>query len=291
MTLPEVLKSRPEMRAAELNFDGLAVFCFNSSKKLWEVAYPRKLRHTLRLKIEALDAADSPISPPLFDKEVDRNVRSFNISLTNGSVGHYKEFPRGGPRAKDFKRKSSGNDPHDLGWMIDLAGNELNHGNFLGLRRSGRPISLARIQHSLFCNLKPDDEAVKIAPRDADDPDAGTELGRTNTEIVGVLLANGPGEIRFESDPAGLIKIGPLQYDLQKRYRIEIINEDEQQQVPKKDFVRGDLRLYYDDVIEVAGEPQDLWAKPVTSAEFVPADGDCHGTEFSGPTLEGLITP
>jgi len=292
MTLPPVLASRTELRAAELVIDGLAVLCFNQSRNYWEVAYPRKGHHKLRIKIEALDADDLPIDAPLVYEEVDHSVRSFNISLTDGSETHYDEFPEGGPRADDFDRSTPDeNDPNDLGWMIDLAGDELGHGNFQGLKPShpSRPISLARIRHSLFCTLKPEDEDVKIAPRDANDPDEGTVLGRTNTEIVGVLLANGPGEIKFEFDPPGSFAVDPLRYEENKRYRIEIINEDDELHETTKGFVRGDLRLFYDDIIEVDGEPQDLWARPSTSARVAP-DGDCHPPDFSGETLEDLIT-
>lgn len=295
MELPAVLASVPGMRAAELVIDGLTVLCFNtSSENFWEVAYPRRARHTLFIKIEALDAAGVPIVPPLVEEEVNRNVRSFNISLSDGSVAHYAQFPRGGPRADDFDRSTpANNDPNDLGWLIDLAGDELEHGNLLRLKPShpSRPISLARIRHSLFCTLEPEADDVKIAPREADDPDAGTVLGKTNAEIVGVLLGNGPGEIRFEFDPPGSFHLDPLQYDEKRRYRIEIINEDDQSHVSMKGFVRGDLRLYYDDVIEVDGEPKDLWARPARADKRFAPDGDCHGTEFSGGTLEDLISP
>src|ERR1041384_6837498 len=131
--LPPVLASAPGMRAAELMIDGLAVLCFNDTTgDFWEVAYPRRLQHTLTIKIQSLDAHDRPIDQPLY-REVDRKVRSFNISLTDGSERHFGQFPRGGPRATQFDRKPTRNDPHDLRWMIDLAGDELGHGHFLGL--------------------------------------------------------------------------------------------------------------------------------------------------------------
>jgi hypothetical protein len=301
--LPQVLKDAPGMRAAELVIDGLAVLRFNSGfEKFWEVAYPRKAQHTLRIKISELDANDRPIYPPKFDKEVDpdRKVLSFNISLTDGSVTHYerRHFPRGGPRADDFNRKRpNDNNPHDLGWMIDLASVELKHGNAtLRPPHPSRPISLARIRHSLFCTLEPDDKPVRISPVGRDDPTHfpdSFELGQTNTEIVGVLLANGPGpgEIRFEFDPPGSFSINPLPYAQNKRYRIQMINDDDQRHVEKKGFVRGDLRLFYDDVIEVTGKPQDLWAKkPSRPGKRVFPDGDCHVPEYGGGSLEALLT-
>jgi hypothetical protein len=301
--LPQVLRDAPGMRAAQLVIDGLAVLRFNSGfEKFWEVAYPRKAGHTLRIRIADLDANDRPIYPPIVDEEVDRDrkVRSFNISLTDGSVTHYerRHFPLGGPRADNFnRRRPNNNDPHDLGWMIDLADIELKHGNAtLRPQHPSRPISLARIRHSLLCTLEPDDKPVRISPIRRDDPTHfpdSFELGRTNTEMVGVLLANGPGpgEIRFEFDPPGSFYIQPLQYSQNKRYQIEMINDDDEGHGEKKGFVRGDLRRFYDDVIEVDGTPKDLWAKkPNRPDRRVFPDGDCHVPEFGGGSLEALLT-
>jgi hypothetical protein len=308
MTLPTVLASAPgNMRAAELIIDGLAVLCFNSinSEKFWEVAYPRRQQHELTITVQRLDAADQPVGPSE-QHPVPETVRSFNIFLSNGSLVHYDLFPQGGPANPTFNRNAAGNDTHDLGWMIDVAGPELQHGNFVRLLppHPGRPVSLARIRHSLLCTLKPEDEDVRISPRNRNDPTAlgSFLLGRNNTEIVGVLLASGPGEIRFESDGAPL-NIEPLPYDENRRYRIEIINEDILNSEPNGIFVKGDLRFLYDTVIEVDGEPKDLWARPVpieppfsateameTNPPVVSAsDGDCHPDKFGGATLQPLI--
>lgn len=286
--LPDVLRNAPGMRAAQLLMDGLGVLCFNKTNlddRFWEIAYPRKA-HYLTIKVQELNGADRRVGRPIRRRLRDE-IRSFNISLTNGSVDHYNHFPFGGPRTIPFNRHNPRNDPHDLSWMIDLAGPELHHTRFNGLRR-GRPISLARIRHSLFCTLEPEEDDVKIALRDDNDPDAGTVLGRTNTEIVGVLLAKDSGEIRFESDPAGLINIGPLAYGPDKRYQIDIINEDNKLHLKKKNFVRGDLRLFYEEVID-AHPVRDLWARPAPPRKRVAPDGDCHLPDYGGESLEELI--
>jgi len=285
--LPDVLRNAPGMRAAQLLMDGLCVLCFNKMNlddRFWEVAYPRKA-HDLTIKVQELNGADRRVGRPI-RRRVRSEIRSFNISLTNGSIDHYNQFTYGGPRTIPFNRRAPGNDPHDLSWMIDLAGPELQH-TFNGLRR-GRRISLARIRHSLFCTLEPEDDDVKIALRDDNDPDAGRVLGRTNTEIVGVLLAKAPGEIRFDSDPAGLINIGPLDYGPDKRYQIEIINEDNKLHLKKKGFVRGDLRLFYQEVID-AHPVKDLWARPAPPRKRVAPDGDCHPPDFGGESLGELL--
>ena len=299
MPLPSVLETRPEMRAAELKIDGLSVLCFNtiSGEPFWEVAYPRNQEHALNIIIHELDSNDEfvrEIGPPVEGFRVDPGVRTIEIRLTNGSVDHFADFPNGGPADPNFNRKTS-SDENDLGWMIDLADarNELLHGpvTLMGSDPS-KPISLARIRHSLLCTLKPDEGPAKIAPRDANDPAAGIEIGRTNGEMVGVLLANDQGQIQFDFQPAGLTTIPPLDYSRDRRYLIMMINEDVEDQVVKNDrksnreFVRGDLRLFYDHVIQVA-HPKDLWAreKPGFTLTHGETHGDCHPTGFTGRTL------
>src|SRR5687768_2633273 len=129
LELPRVLDSAPGLRAAILVIDGLSVCCFNDSgEKFWEVAYPRQLRHQLRITIWELDGADQPVgTDPIFDREIHSGVVHFNISLSNGSVAHYSEFPEGGPLTHDFERLAPDNDPHDLAWFIDVRGSELRH--------------------------------------------------------------------------------------------------------------------------------------------------------------------
>jgi hypothetical protein len=285
--LPDVLASAPGMRAAELIIDGLAVFCFNqtSAEPFWEVAYPRLVQHHLAITIQELDGDDNEVGEPI---PIDPGIERFTISLTNGSLQHYNLFPHGGPWANGFHRNPSDDDPHDLQWMFDLAGDELQHGRFLGLkpRDESHPRSVASIRHSLFCNLKPERESVRISPRIHNDPNGSGNFdpGPSNTLIVGVLLATEPGDIQFEFHPGGLTTIDPLRYDENKRYRIEIKNEDEDtEQTMVGDFVRGDLRLFYDQLINVSGPEKDLWA--ITLPEVAP-DGDCHTPRFSGPTFE-----
>lgn len=294
LELPHVLASAPGLRAAILVVDGLSVCCFNKTggDKFWEVAYPRQRQHELRITIWELDGADQPVgTDPIYDKEVDIRVVRFNISLTNGSVAHYSQFPAGGPRTPDFERLAPDNDPHDLAWLIDLAGPELKHGFRRLLPRNPRhsPVSLARIRHSLFCTLKPEDDPVVISPRRRNNPRHPDRfiLGRNNTEFVGVLQATQAGDVRLVSEPAGLLDIR-LPHDQNKRYRIEIINTDAHPAQHVKPFVRGDLHLFYDDVIEVSEEQKEMWAIPTKDGRFAP-DGDCHINEFSGESLEPLL--
>lgn len=297
--LPPVLDSAPGMRAAELVIDGLSVCCFNkiNTEKFWEVAYPHKALHQLRITIHALDAARKEIEPPLHDVQVTSAVKTFGISLTNGSLTHYEpnHFPLGGPSDPHFDREVTSplDNPHDLGWMVDLAGEELKHGNAVLLPGDpSRSVSLARIRHSLFCTLEPEEQEVRISPINQGSPtSAGSfSLPLNNTQIVGVLLGTGPGEIRFESDPAGSLNINPLPYSQTQRYRIKIINEDSVTTQPHEPpFVRGDLQLFYGLVIEVDGVQKDLWAHS-RIGPVVP-EGDCHPNRYGGATLQPLIAP
>ena len=304
MTLPRDLKLPPVLdlphvpRAAILVVDGLSVCCFNKTggDKFWEVAYPREQHHELRITIWELDGADKPVgTDPIHNMVVNSGVVRFNISLTNGSVAHYSQFPDGGPLNPDLERLNPGADPHDLAWLIDLAGPELKHGFLRLLPRNPRdprrsPVSLARIRHSLFCILKPEDHPVVISPRHRNNPRHPDRfiLGRNNTEFVGVLLGTTwDGEIRIVSEPAGLLDI-TLPHAENKRYRIEIINTDTHGAQHKKPFARGDLHLFYDNVIEVGGEQKELWAIPPEDGRFAP-DGDCHTNGFSGASLEPLL--
>jgi hypothetical protein len=294
MVLPEVLASAPGLRAAILVIDGLSVCCFNKTgvDKFWEVAYPRQRQHDLRIAIWELDGADQPVgTDPIYDEELDEGVVRLNISLTNGSAAHYSQFPAGGPLTPDFERLAPDNDPHDLAWIVDLAGPELKHdfGRLLPRNDRRSPVSLARIFHSLFCTLKPEDDPVVISPRHRNNPRHPDReiIGRNNTEFVGVLQGTQAGEIRLVSEPAGLLDLS-LPHDQNKRFRIEIINTDTQLAQHVKPFVRGDLHLFYDDVIEVNGEQKELWAIPPKDGRFAP-DGDCHTNGFGGATLEELL--
>src|SRR6185369_14235484 len=101
MELPDVLTSAEGVHAAEVHVDGLSVFCFNTidqNDKFWEVAYPRLAEHELRITIRELDATGQVVRT-VVDQAVGAGVKSFDISLTNGSTGHYdpNQFPSGGP--------------------------------------------------------------------------------------------------------------------------------------------------------------------------------------------------
>ncbi len=291
MILPPVLESAGP-RAAQLLIDGLSIFCFNKNGRFWEVAYPRQTKHDLSITIQPLDNKGEPLGD-IETFPVHRNIKSIDITLTDGSLPDPAQFPEGGPFDPKFVRDAPDADPHDLQWMIDVAGPELQHGNFVQLkpRDPSRPITLMRIHDSLFCNLKPERAPAVISPRTANTPDDPNSfsLGRTNTEIVGVLLANGPGEIRFESDPPRLLDIDPREYSEDQRWEIKIINDDTIAQPQHGDFLKGDLHLLYDAAIVVDGEEKDLWAEPTDPLESA-TDGDCHGTLFGGGgTLQPLI--
>lgn len=296
MELPNVLTSAPGLRAAELLMDGLSVFCFNqlNDEKFWEVAYPRLLQHDLQINIQELNAIGQHVGFPL-TIDVPETVKSFCIYLTHGSLEHFDHFPSGGPKASGFDRSDPSaptNNPNDLGWMIDLAGPLLDHGNVKLLEgHESRPISLARIRHSLFCNLAPEPKEVRIAPIFDGDPHSANSrsIHFNNTQIVGVLLATAPGYIIFESVPPNALNIGPLQYSEAKRYEIEIKNTDLIHPPRVDPFVRGDLYRFYHVLIEVDGVEKDLWAQPPHPE--VDPDGDCHGTTISRPTLESVVQP
>jgi hypothetical protein len=295
MDLPPVLTEVSGVRAAELSVDGLSVFCFNkiNSEKYWEIAYPHQQAHRLTITIQELNGNGEPVGT-LEEYQVNEAVRSFGISLTNGSTEHYNEFPQGGPSDPNFDRRNPTapqDNPHDLGWMIDLAGDELGHGNAELLPgHPSRPISLARIRHSLFCTLEPEKEEVRISPIDEGSPTSSGSysLPLNNTQIVGVLLGTDDGDIQFESDPVGSLNIPSRPYSENQRYEIFIVNNDTNPPEHQLPFVRGDLFRFYGVVIEVDGEEKDLWAH--TLGGVVP-DGDCHPNRYGGATLEPLLQP
>jgi hypothetical protein len=290
--IPDVLTSDdvPGMRAAELVVDGLSVFCFNKfdpKEPFWEVAYPRQGGHTLKITIQELDGDGNKVGTEQ-SHPVHRQVHQLFIRLTNGSLEHYQQdqFPEGGPKRDGFTRNLQNDDPNDLQWMLDLAGNEIRHGQFLGLkpRHADRPRTVAIVHHSLFCNLEPEDFPPRISPRHTDDPNGNGNFdlpGPTNTLIVGVLLGTAAGEIQFAFIPP-LTTIASLEYNPDKRYRIEIRNEDDQHQPHRGKFIKGDLGRFYDELIEVSGEQKDLWAIPSPDKHAVSPDGDCHPTIIGG---------
>ena len=289
--LPEVLTSAdvPGMRAAELVIDGLSVFCFNKfdpKESFWEVAYPRHGAHTLSIKIQELDGDGNKVGDEQSHR-VDRRVDQLIIRLTNGSLEHYQDgkFPEGGPKEDGFRRDPAKDKANDLQWMLDLAGDEIRHGEFLRLkpRHESRPRTVAIIRHSLFCNLEPEDNPPRISPRNAGPNGNGhfDLAGPTNTLIVGVLLGTDAGDIEFKFNPE-LTTIDPLEYNANKRYRIEIINEDTGHHSPVSSFFKGDLELFYDELIEVSGTEKDLWAKPSPDKHEISPDGDCHPTILGG---------
>ena len=293
--LPPVLASAPGVRVAELVLDGLSVCYFNSTEQFWEVAYPHETEHELRITIHKLSAAREEIEPPIYNNAISSTVTSFDISLTNGSQDHYASFPEGGPSDPNFSRTAPGapgNNPHDLGWMIDLAGPELDHGEVsLPPGPASRPISLARIHHSLLCTLKPEPQEVRISPIETNHPygTGSRSLPFNNTEIVGVLLGDSSSgnHIQFRFEPAGSINIGPLPYSETERYRIKIINEDpDGTQLFERPFVRGDLRLFYGLVINATGVKKDLWAHS-RPGQVVP-EGNCHPDRYRSGTLVSL---
>ncbi|HEY0404176.1 MAG TPA: CHAT domain-containing protein [Pyrinomonadaceae bacterium] len=217
----------------------------------------------------------------------DSDLFAFEISLTSGSEAHYDTFPQGGPTSGYFNRNATENDPHDIRWMIDLAGPEPRHGRLIRLKpRSDERVgvTLARFHRSLFFTGKPSEKSVRFSPRRNGDPDGpgNFDLGPTNEEILGVLLATEPGEIRFDG-----LGIDPLPYDENRRYEIEIVNMDNQLAEKKHRFVKGDFHYFYD-VIEVDGDQQELWAFPRATGRFTP-DGDCNPEFVSLATLQPLI--
>ena len=292
----------PGFQVGELVIDGLAICCFNNGSsnggsKLWEVAYPRQQGHTLSIIVEELDDQGEPTvgDPRTYVVEDKDEVRSFTISLTGGSEAHYEVYPRGGPAAPKFVRTAPNNDPHDLGWMIDITGPELQH-NFIRLlpkAESNVDVTLAQFRHAFFYTSQPGDQPARLSPVVDDDPLSANSrpLGRTNQEIEGLLLANKAGEIRFEFDPPRSFSIDPLPYDLNRplRYRISILNEDDQPRDRNGGFTKGDLHLFYN-VIEVGGVKKDLWTRPIPAGPGSPSDGDCQPVGASSVTTLQPLT-
>src|SRR5215207_7036833 len=289
MASPDFLSSVPGLCAAELIVDGLAIFCFNhqNGNKFWEVAYLRNPRHNLGIEIQKVNAQGDPIGAP-DEYAVDINLLSIDLRLTTGSDAHYQMFPRGGPRADDFDRVARDNDPHDLQWMIDLAGPEPAHGNITRLIPRGTAnrvkVTLARFYHSLFFTENPSEHPVRLSPKRNIHPSGPGSfwLGPTNERMAGLLLATGPGEIRFDG-----LAIDPLPYNANQHYKIEIINMDTHSATHIRGYAKGDFHLFYD-VIDVDGDKKELWAVPRTIGIVAP-DGDCNPSEYGGGTLQDLI--
>jgi hypothetical protein len=301
MVPPNFSPEVPGFQVAQVTTDGLAICCFNDGSsdggaKFWEVAYPRRAQHELQITVRELDENGEPVaSPPARTFDIGEDVRSFTIRLTGGSEAHYGVYPRGGPAAPNFARTAD-NDTHDLGWLIDLAGEELQHDfdKLLPKGESGTDVTLARIHHSFLFTRRPGDHPDRLSPKADNDPlsAASRELGRTNEEIDGLLLATEPGEIIFEFEPAGSMTIESLPYDVTRprRYEIIIINGDTQDGEVKSGFVKGDLHLFYD-LIKVKGVKQDLWAVPRQTGVGSASDGDCNPVTTSVATLQPLIEP
>jgi hypothetical protein len=296
MALPNFAPLVPGFPVAQLTIDGLGICCFNDGAKFWEVAYLRRAQHDLNITIEELDEQGETVPNTVVTYRVDDRVQSFTIRLTGGSEAHYAVYPRGGPADPNFVRTAANNDPHDLGWMLDITGPEPQHDfrRLVPKSESGADATLAQLRHSFFYTRKPGDQPVRLSPVGANDPlsTESRELGRTNEEIDGLLLATTPGEIMFDFEPVRSFSINPLPYDVNRppRYKISIINEDTQLSELKGGFIRGDLHLLYD-VIEVGGEKQDLWARPRPTTPGNPSDGDCNvGSAASQTTLRTLIT-
>jgi hypothetical protein len=302
MALPNFSPPVPGFPVAQLTIDGLAICCFNDGStdggtKLWEVAYPRGLKHNLTITVEELDDEGETIPGTFIPYLVDDRVERFTISLTGGSEAHYDVYPRGGPAVPEFVRTAANNDPHDLGWMIDITGDEPGHDfrRLLPKSESNVNVTLAQLRYSFFYTRKPGDQPVRFSPVGDNDPlsMASRELGRANEEIDGLLLATEPGEITFEFEPPRSFSIHPLPYDLNRprRYKITIINEDDAHiSEPKGGFIKGDFNLFYD-VTDVRGEKQDLWARPRPTTLTGTSDGDCNPVSGSGQrTLRTLIS-
>jgi hypothetical protein len=301
MAIPTFTPPVPGTTVAQLTVDGLGICVFNDGSsnggvKFWEVAYLRRMRHNLVITIAELDAQGEPIAGKVVPYPVDESVESFRISLTSGSEAHYGVYPQGGPADPNFVRTATNNSPHDLGWIIDVTAQEAQHdfNRLVPKSESGVNATLAEFRHSFFYTRKPGAHPVRLAPLTDNDPNsaASIELGQSNEELDGLLLASAPGEITFEFEPARCFSINPLSYDLNGhcRYRISIINEDEQFSQPKGGFVRGDFHFYYD-VMEVNGEKQDLWARPRPTTPGSPADGDCNVGRAGGlSSLRALIS-
>jgi len=284
---------------AELTIDGLAICCFNSSKKYWEVAYLRlkNPKHELVINIQEVNVLGELVGPPK-RHQIPEGVLSIGIKLTTGSDQHYTAYPKGGPTDPNFDRDALNNDPHVLNWMIDLSGPEPKHGKFKKLKPKGGdrvPVSLARIYHSLFMVRRPGGDAVKLSPKGKGPSGEGNfRLGRINEEIVGILLATAPGNIEFSFTPAGSHSIDPLPYSGTRLYRIAITNMDVQTKflpVEKREmqdgYVKGDFHHFYE-VLETDDKTkeQELWAIPRGPRSV---DGDCNPAGAGLPSLDDLI--
>jgi hypothetical protein len=287
---------------AELTIDGLAICCFNRGGKYWEVAYLRlaKPKHELVINIQEVSVLGELVGQPI-RHPIPEGVLGIGVKLTAGSDQHYATYPNGGPSDPNFDRNAlnAPNDyPHDLNWMIDLAGPEPKHGKFKKLKSKGGgrvPVTLAQIQHSLFMVRRPGGDAVKLSPRGKGPNGPGSfRLGQINEEIVGVLLATAPGDIEFSFTPVGSYTINPLPYSGTRLYRIAITNMDVQtkflpveKRETKDGYVKGDFHLFYE-VLETDDKTkeQELWAIPRGPRSV---DGDCNPAGASISTLDDLI--
>ncbi|MBD0369486.1 MAG: hypothetical protein ICV60_01425 [Pyrinomonadaceae bacterium] len=281
---------------AEVSIDGLALFCFNNGEgaRRWEVAYLRPPNHRLVMTVMLINSNDEVADVLLEPTELPDAIRSLDISLANGSNNHLRLFPNGGVELPAFSR--NGEDSVDVRWAINMGDPALGHGELKGLKSRGNgnpdrvPVTLLRIPHTLFYTNDVTDSPVIISPQSADGPGNDPLFGRTNEETRGVIFADKPTDIKIVSDPPEALNIPTLTVVPGYFYRIVLTNLDRpgEVQVRRAGRVRGDLRRYYD-VLEVSGEPRDLWALP---RRLRIESGDCNPGFIANPrvpTLEPLI--
>lgn len=289
-----ILLAIQDVPIAELSIDGLALCCFNegAANPRWEVAFLREPDHRLRITIMKMNSDGKPIAIHHPSSEIPGNVRSFNFELANGSRKHIDLYNRGGVEIPGFSH--TGVDSVDFRWMIDLG--TLDHGNVIGpIRKDAQhpdrvDVTLARIPHSLFYTNEVAVSDVILSPRRNGSPQGGTNVGRTNEETRAVIFASRSTEIQIVSDPPGSLNVPAMPPDQGHYYLIAITNRD----IPGTPTtmvdgrIRGDLQHFYE-IIEVSGEPRDLWALPrLLRIE----GGDCNPGFIRDPnvtTLQALI--
>lgn len=271
---------------ARVTVDGLAICCFNSGAKKWDLAFlrlPQPTCHMLVLNVEG----EQPI-------QLGETTRLVSFETVNGRFPD--GFPRGffdnGPIINRRLPPSPGAATENFRWVIDLEdNNDVPHG-FAGLKQPPLRIGLTRafIQNAVFytLNVSPQNlilvhDNVNPNPPMPDPP----RLGRTNDEISADMFCNPGGEVIIKIDGREKFR---KPHRSGNPWKICLTNLCI---LPPPDthFRKGDFQNFYE-VIEISGNRHALWGEPVASgaAQCYPG-ADPHSLRLSPPAEYFLGRP
>jgi hypothetical protein len=249
---------------ARVTVDGLAVACFNSGEKKWDLAFLR-LRdrddcHQLRLFIEGQEV---PLPEPVG-------------VITFGTVnGHFPSgFPLGffdnGPIADRHQKPNPGPETENFRWTIDLEDDDdVPHG-FTGLKVPPLEVDLTRtfIHDAVFYTLNVSPQCLILVPNhvNPNPPYPSPNLiGMTNDEIAADIFCNPGGEVFIKVDGDEIFR---EPHRPGNPWKICLTNLCRLPQAGQHDppFRKGDFQHIYN-VITINGTPHALWGDPRVAGE------------------------